>query len=97
MKKTSMRFVVGMALLMASSIVSAQTTTSSVQPVTLDNYNRAQTDAHFTGWSRTAASGNSGMAARVQMIDTPPTMASLYRGTRPQAPCNVNAYCYRLD
>src|SRR5258708_3687813 len=49
MKKISMRFVVSMALLMSSCVVSAQTTTSSVQPVTVDNYNRAQTDVYFTG------------------------------------------------
>jgi len=49
MKNTAMRFVVGIALLMASSIVSAQTTASPVQPVTVDNYNRAQTDVYFAG------------------------------------------------
>src|SRR5258708_2052337 len=49
MKKISMRFVVSLALLMSSCVVSAQTTISSVQPVTVDNYNRAQTDVYFTG------------------------------------------------
>src|SRR5260370_20953644 len=49
MKKTSMRILVGMSLLMASSVVSAQTTASPAQPVTVDNYNRAQTDVYFAG------------------------------------------------
>src|SRR5882757_1245394 len=49
MKKTSMRTLVCMSLLMASSVVSAQTTASPAQPVTVDNYNRAQTDVYFAG------------------------------------------------
>jgi hypothetical protein len=49
MKKTSMRILAGMSLLMASSVVSAQTTASPAQPVTVDNYNRAQTDIYFAG------------------------------------------------
>src|SRR5260221_14786949 len=49
MKKTSMRILVGMSLLIASSVVSAQTTASPAQPVTVDNYNRAQTDVYFAG------------------------------------------------
>src|SRR6266851_5238437 len=49
MKKTSMRILVGMSLLIASSVVSAKTTASPAQPVTVDNYNRAQTDVYFAG------------------------------------------------
>src|SRR5258708_14141647 len=49
MKKTSMRILVAMSLLMASSVVSAQTTASPAQPVTVENYNRAQTDVYFAG------------------------------------------------
>jgi hypothetical protein len=40
---------VGTSLLMASSVISAQTTASPAQPVTVDNYNRAQTDVYFAG------------------------------------------------
>src|SRR5712672_331011 len=49
MKKTSIGVLVGMSLLMASSAVSAQTSASPGQPVTVDNYNRAQTDVYFAG------------------------------------------------
>jgi hypothetical protein len=49
MKKTSMRILVGMSLLIAGSVVSAQRTSSTAQPVTVDNYNRAQTDVYFAG------------------------------------------------
>jgi len=49
MKKTSMSVLVVMSLLMTSSAVSAQTTASPAQPVTIDNYNRAQTDVYFAG------------------------------------------------
>jgi hypothetical protein len=49
MKTTSLRTLVGMSLLMASSVVSAQTTATSTRPVTIDNYSRAQTDVYFAG------------------------------------------------
>src|SRR6266403_649840 len=49
MKKTSMRILVAMSLLMASSVASAQTTASPAESVTVDNYNRAQTDVYFAG------------------------------------------------
>jgi hypothetical protein len=38
-----------MSLLMASSVASAQTTVSPTKPVTVENYNRAQTDVNFAG------------------------------------------------
>ncbi len=38
-----------MSLVIASSVASAQTTASSVVPVTVENYNRAQTDINFAG------------------------------------------------
>lgn len=49
MKKTSTRTLAAMSLLMASSVASAQTTASSAESVTVDNYNRAQTDVYFAG------------------------------------------------
>jgi len=49
MKKAGTRILVGMSLLLASSVVSAQTTSSTDQPVTFENYNRAQTDVYFAG------------------------------------------------
>jgi hypothetical protein len=57
MKKTSMRILVGMSLLMASSVLSAQTTASPARPVTVDNYNRAQTDVYFAGVAKNGGFG----------------------------------------
>src|SRR5437899_11118433 len=49
MTKTSMRILAAMSLVIASSLASAQTTASPAEPVTVDNYNRAQTDINFAG------------------------------------------------
>ena len=50
MTKTSMTIISApMSLVIASSVTSAQTTASSAEPVTVDNYNRAQTDVNFAG------------------------------------------------
>jgi hypothetical protein len=49
MTTTSMRILVTMSLVIASSVASAQTTASSAEPVTVENYNRAQTDINFAG------------------------------------------------
>jgi hypothetical protein len=45
-----MRILAAMSLVMAaSSVASAQTTDSPAEPVTVENYNRAQTDVNFAG------------------------------------------------
>src|SRR5882757_7437238 len=50
MTKTRMRILAAaMSLVIASSVASAQTTASSAEPVTVENYNRAQTDVNFAG------------------------------------------------
>src|SRR5258708_4363473 len=49
MKKTHMRILAAMSLVMASSVASAQTPTSQAELATVENYNRAQTDVYFTG------------------------------------------------
>jgi hypothetical protein len=49
MTKTSKRILAAMSLVIASSVASAQTTGSPAEPVTVDNYNRAQTDVYFAG------------------------------------------------
>src|ERR1700748_1116969 len=50
MTKTSMRILAAMSLVMVSSVVaSAQTIASPAEPVTVENYNRAQTDVNFAG------------------------------------------------
>ena len=49
MKKTRTRILAAMSLVIASAAASAQTTASSTELVTVENYNRAQTDVNFTG------------------------------------------------
>src|SRR5260221_1121241 len=49
MKKTHMRILAAMSLVMASSVASAQTPTSQAELVTVENFNRAQTDVYFAG------------------------------------------------
>jgi hypothetical protein len=49
MTKINMRILAAMSLVIASSVASAQTTASSAEPVTVENYNRAQTDVNFAG------------------------------------------------
>ena len=43
------RILAAMSVVMASSVVSAQTPTSQAELVTVENYNRAQTDVYFAG------------------------------------------------
>ena len=49
MKKAHTRILAAMSVVMASSVASAQTPTSQAELVTVENYNRAQTDAYFAG------------------------------------------------
>ncbi len=49
MSKTNTRILAAMSLVMASSVASAQTIASPAESVTVDNYNRAQTDIYFAG------------------------------------------------
>jgi hypothetical protein len=49
MKKTCTRILVAMSLVIASAAASAQATASSTELVTVENYNRAQTDVNFAG------------------------------------------------
>src|SRR5215470_17526191 len=44
-----MRTLAAMSLVMATSVASAQTPTSGAELVTVENYNRAQTDVYFAG------------------------------------------------
>ena len=57
MTKTSKRILAAMSLLIASSVASTQTTASPAEPVTVDNYNRAQTDVYFAGVVRNGGFG----------------------------------------
>jgi hypothetical protein len=49
MKKAHTRILAAMSVVMASSVASAQTPTSQAELVTIENYNRAQTDVYFAG------------------------------------------------
>jgi hypothetical protein len=49
MKKAHGRILEAMSIVMASSAASAQTPTSQAELVTVQNYNRAQTDVYFAG------------------------------------------------
>src|SRR5882724_836380 len=49
MKMTHTSILAAMSVVMASSVASAQTPTSEAELVTVENYNRAQTDVNFAG------------------------------------------------
>jgi hypothetical protein len=49
MKKTHMRILAAMSVVMASSLASAQTPTPQAELVTVANYSRAQSDVYFAG------------------------------------------------
>src|SRR5207249_8269844 len=49
MKEAHMRILAVMSVVMASSVTSPQTPTSQAELVTVENYNRAQTDVYFAG------------------------------------------------
>src|SRR5437879_11564900 len=48
-RKTRTRILAAMSLMIASAAASAQTTASSTELVSVENYNRAQTDVNFAG------------------------------------------------
>ena len=49
MKKAQTRISAAMSILMASTVAYAQTPSTRAEPVTVENYNRAQTDVYFAG------------------------------------------------
>src|SRR6267154_4444148 len=52
-----MRILAAMSLVMASSVASAQPPTSQAELVTVENYNRAQTDVYFAGVAKNGGFG----------------------------------------
>jgi len=60
MTNLSKRILAAMSLVIASSVASAQTTVSPAEPVTADNYNRAQTDVYFAGVVKNSGFGKFG-------------------------------------
>jgi hypothetical protein len=81
MRKTSMRILAAMSLVIASSVASAQMT-SPAEPVTVDNYNRAQTDVYFAGIVKNGGLGSfrhgRELAAPVQEGIVRPSRDTLY-------------------
>lgn len=49
--------LVAMSLVLAGTIVSAQTSSSAAQPVTIETFNRAQTDIYFAGIAKNGGFG----------------------------------------
>ena len=78
MKKTRMRILAAMSLVMASAAASAQTTASSTELVTVDNYNRAQTDVNFAGVVKNGGIGK----FRHGRVLAPPVQQGIVRPNR---------------
>ena len=57
MKKAHTRILAAMSLVIGGSVASAQTPTYQAERVTVDNYNRAQTDVYFAGVVKNGGSG----------------------------------------
>ena len=60
MKKAHTKILAAMSVVMASSVTSAQTPTSQAELVTVENYNRAQTDVYFAGVVKNSGFGKFG-------------------------------------
>jgi hypothetical protein len=83
MTKTSMRILAAISLVIAaSSVASAQTTDSPAEPVTVENYNRAQTDVNFAGVAKNGGFGKfrhrHELASPVQQGTVRPNRDTLY-------------------
>jgi hypothetical protein len=78
MKKTRMRILVAMSLVIASAAASAQRTASSTELVTVDNYNRAQTDVNFAGVVKNGGFGK----FRHGRVLAPPVQQGIVRPNR---------------
>ena len=78
MKKTRMRILAAMSLVIASAAASAQTTASSTELVTVDNYNRAQTDVNFAGVVKNGGFGK----FRHGRVLAPPVQQGIVRPNR---------------
>jgi hypothetical protein len=57
MNSTGMRILAAMSLVVASTVASAQTTASPAEPVTVETYDRAQTDVNFAGVAKAGGFG----------------------------------------
>src|SRR5205814_2333756 len=57
MKKINLEILITLSLGLVSSVASAQTSASQNTLVTIENYNRAQTDVNFAGVARNGGFG----------------------------------------
>jgi len=73
-----MRILAAMSLVIASAAASAQTTASSTELVTVDNYNRAQTDVNFAGVVKNGGFGK----FRHGRVLAPPVQQGIVRPNR---------------
>jgi len=78
MKKTRVRILAAMSLVIASAAASAQTTASSTELVTVDNYNHAQTDVNFAGVVKNGGFGK----FRHGRVLAPPVQQGIVRPNR---------------
>jgi hypothetical protein len=78
MNKTTKRSLAAMALVIASSIASAQATGSPTELVTVENYNRAQTDVNF---ARVVMNGGFGKFRHGREL-APPAQQGIVRPNR---------------
>src|SRR6266404_1987320 len=82
MKTTSTRILAAVSLVMASAVASAQTTASRTTFVTVENYNRAQTDVNFAGVVKNGGFGDlwhcRALAAPAQQGIVRPNRDTLY-------------------
>jgi len=73
-----MRILAAMSLVIASAAASAQTTASSTELVTVDNYNRAQTEVNFAGVVKNGGFGK----FRHGRVLAPPVQQGIVRHNR---------------
>lgn len=82
MTKTSTKVLATMTVVLASSTASAQTPATSAEPVTVENYNRAQTDAYLAGVAMNGGLGKFGhgreLSAPLQQGIPRPNRDTLY-------------------
>jgi hypothetical protein len=78
MNQTSMRALAAMTLVIASTVASAQTPASQPELVTVENYNRAQSDVYFAGVAKNGAFGQFGHGREL----SPPAQQGIPRPNR---------------
>jgi hypothetical protein len=62
--------IYALAALTVTNGAQAQSPAGNTVPVTIENYNRAQTDVYFAGVVKSGGFGNSGMAANLHRLSS---------------------------